>query len=727
MRAFAVLFVAVLAVAPMDGASTVAITVLNQIDTGSGQNGRLNVFLSTSFQPADWDYTFFQDHPGNEKLLWELAPQHINLQSIDGGNPATGANSWDFTENNAINQPILALADHSPLYEIVPPPYLTQSDGSVTSGDFPAFAGYTANLVSYFNTGGFQASGSHFQAPSPYHITWWGVYNEPNVNGMTPQAYTSLYNLTVPAMQAVDPNLRFVAVELADWTGQADSFLPYFVQNVSARVDLVATHFYGTCDQNTPDWQVFGAIDTFASEVQRIRANMQANSALANLPIWVTENNVNADYGDSNGMSVCNPRQVFVTDQRGSSAFFAAWRPLVFERLAQVGVNSLHHWDHDADLQYGEVDYSTGNLQLSYWVDYWLSHLFPSPPGANILQVQNSDTTGSVDAFATRDDDGSVVIMLIDHALLLTTDNNGPGVAFTFNVDVSALGSFNSVTTLSIDTLTSAAAGPSPQTVPFMPNLSVTLPGYGVAFLRLNAAPVTILPGGIVNGASFQSGPLAAGEIVTIFGNGMGPSTLQTMQSTAAPGFLDNSLAGTRVWFDGTPAPVVYSYQNYVSAIVPYEVAGQGSTNVQVEYLGAFSPVVSMPVAATAPAIFTEPPEGTGGGAILDQNSALVTPANPASPGDWVTIFATGEGDVDPEALDGRIAEGLASSNVPLTATIGGFPAAVRYAGRVPGNVFGVLQVEAQIPADVASGANVPVQIQIGNATSQSGVTIAVK
>ena len=711
----------------MDGASTVAVTVLNQIDTTSGQNGRLNMFMSTSFQPADWDYTFFGHHPGIEKLLWQLVPQHINLQSIVGGNPANGANSWDFTMNNAVNQPVLALADHSPLYEIVPPSYLTQGNNGVAAADFSAFAEYTANLVSYFNAGGFQAGASRYQSPSPYHITWWGIYNEPNINGMTPQAYTDLYNLTVPAMQAVDPNLRFVAVELADWTGQADSFLPAFVQNVNARVDVVATHFYGACNQNTPDAQLFGAIDTFVGEVQRIRADMQANPALADLPIWVTENNVNADYSNGNGMSVCNPGQRFVTDRRGSSAFFAAWRPMVFARLARAGVNSLHHWDYDADLQYGEVDFGTGNPQLSYWVDYWLSHLFPSPPGAGILQVQNSDSTGSVDAFAARNDDGSVVIMLIDHALFRAADNNGPGDARTFNVDVSALGSFDSVTTLTINAFTSAASGPLVQTVPFMPNLSLTLPGYGVAFLRLNTAPVTILPGGIVNGASFQAGPLAPGEIVTIFGHGMGPSTLQVMQSTASPGFLDNALAGTRVWFDSTPAPMVYSYKDYVSAIVPYAVAGQGSTNVEVEYLGAFSSTVSLPVAPTAPAIFTEPPEGTGGGAILDRNNALVTPDNPVSAGDWVTIFATGEGSADPDALDGRIAAGLTPSNVPATVTIGGLPAAVRYAGRAPGSVFGVLRVEAQIPAGVPARADVPVQIQIGNATSQSGVTVAVR
>jgi hypothetical protein len=44
---------------------------------------------------------------------------------------------------------------------------------------------------------------------------------------------------------------------------------------------------------------------------------------LANVPVWVTEDNVNADY-DNNGMSNCNPGQTFVADKRGTSAFFAA-------------------------------------------------------------------------------------------------------------------------------------------------------------------------------------------------------------------------------------------------------------------------------------------------------------------------------------------------------------------------------------------------------------------
>ena len=48
---------------------------------------------------------------------------------------------------------------------------------------------------------------------------------------------------------------------------------------------------------------------------------------LGHTPVWVTVNNVNADFADASGNSICNPGQPFVTDQRGTSSFFAAWRP----------------------------------------------------------------------------------------------------------------------------------------------------------------------------------------------------------------------------------------------------------------------------------------------------------------------------------------------------------------------------------------------------------------
>jgi uncharacterized protein (TIGR03437 family) len=54
-------------------------------------------------------------------------------------------------------------------------------------------------------------------------------------------------------------------------------------------------------------------------------------------------------------------------------------------------------------------------------------------------------------------------------------------------------------------------------------------------------------------------------------------------------------------------------------------------------------------------------------------------------------------------------------------------PAVVDYAGGAPLEVAGLLQVNVTIPAGVATGVSVPVVIKVGTATSQTGVTIAIK
>jgi uncharacterized protein (TIGR03437 family) len=321
--------------------------------------------------------------------------------------------------------------------------------------------------------------------------------------------------------------------------------------------------------------------------------------------------------------------------------------------------------------------------------------------------------------------DGSVVVMLINHQIASETDTNGSGVANTFSLDVSALGSFSSVTQIQMDANTDPAVGPTVQTSSFLPTLSASLPGYGVVFFKLNQTLPAIGTGGIVNAASYASGPVAPGELITIFGQGLGPAQLQGAQITA-PGFLDNSLAGARVTFDGIPAPLIYVSATQLSAIVPYSVAGESSTDVQVEYLGSVSSPVTMPVASNATALFTYPPTGKGGAAVLNQQYQLVSATNPVSAGDTIIIYLTGDGKADPDALDGRIAVGAAAMNTPVTVTIGGLPATTFYSGRAPGEVFGVMQINAQVPQGIASG-NVPIEVTIGSVSSQSGVTMAIK
>lgn len=459
-------------------------------------SGSFGVAMSTSFQPAEWDSAFFTNNPAATTTLGNLGPHHIRLQGISKGVPqgseGTNSTAWDFSTLDAIAQPVLGVGDHSPEFQIAKAPSFMytgdNSSNAFTDTTFASFAGYVQNLVEYYNTGGFTVGSTLYQSPAStqgHTVTWWGIYNEPNINNsLAPSDYVNMYNKVVPAMQTIDPTIKFAALELADFSGQVQSWVPAFVNGVTAHVDVMATHFYSTCNQKDSDSTLFGTIPGFVTDVQSFYAYMGTNPALAAVPVWVTENNVNADFQGANGMSTCNPGQVFVTDQRGSSPFFAAWRPYVFSQLGKAGVQALYHWDFGADKQYGEVDYNTDSLQLSYWVDYWLGQMFPPDAGSQLLQATSTDN-GDLETLAVVNGDNSVVIMIANHAVDASTDNNGPGVSKDVAVDISSLGTFSGAKLLVIDKDTNAANGPAETSIIPAAQMTVTLNGYSVAFLQL--------------------------------------------------------------------------------------------------------------------------------------------------------------------------------------------------------------------------------------------------
>jgi hypothetical protein len=495
-----------------DGASTasanmtlviaIVATVQSTVNTKVGQDGVLGAFMSTSFQPAEWDYQFFTNNPepGTTTTLNNLSSQHIRLQPVSEATPESSQNSWDFSKLDAILNPVISVADNSPELQLADgPSWMDDPNGQLDRSHYQDFANYAADVVQYYNTStGFtDANGQNHvhSATSVTPVTWWGIFNEPNINGLTASQYVSLYNTVVPAMQAAQSQvpIKFVAVELADFGTEPENYMPTFVSGVTKEVDAVATHFYSTCNQSDSDQQVLSTILGFASDVRYIYSQLQTNSSLANVPVWVTENNVNADYANASGNSTCNPDKKFVTDQRGTSAFFAAWRPYVFSQLAQAGAQALYHWDFDADQQYGEVDFDTAKTYLSYWVDYWLQRYYPTCPlGApcplglppRILSLSTTESS-TVETLATQGPGNSTVVMIANHAILdPATDNNGPGAPRTVIVDVSALGAFSSATQLTIDASTDPAQGPSATPVTPAPRMMVTLNGYGVTFLQ---------------------------------------------------------------------------------------------------------------------------------------------------------------------------------------------------------------------------------------------------
>jgi uncharacterized protein (TIGR03437 family) len=186
------------------------------------------------------------------------------------------------------------------------------------------------------------------------------------------------------------------------------------------------------------------------------------------------------------------------------------------------------------------------------------------------------------------------------------------------------------------------------------------------------------------------------------------------------------------VTFDGIPAPVIYTSSVVASVMVPYEIAGRVSTVMVVSYNGAASTPLQLRVVDTAPGIYTLTQNGSGQGAILDENGTVNSPANPEVSGHFIQIYGTGEGQTSPPGVDGRISASqlpLPQPNLPVTVAIGGIevPASdISYAGEAPSNVSGVIQVNARIPQGVGSGA-VSVVIRVGGVPSQANVTVSVR
>ncbi len=234
----------------------------------------------------------------------------------------------------------------------------------------------------------------------------------------------------------------------------------------------------------------------------------------------------------------------------------------------------------------------------------------------------------------------------------------------------------------------------------------------------------------IVNAATLQSGPIAPGEIVSIFGTNVGPTTPQTFTLTPA-GSVPTTVGGVTVMINNVAAPLLYVSATQINAIVPYESAGQTNATVTVQSDSLTSSTFQVNLVATQPGIFSLSQGGSGQGAILNQDSSVNGASNPAALGSVIQIFATGEGQVVPAVLTGSVTPAAPPYPVPvatpITVTIGGQTAQIEYAGEAPALVSGVIQVNVVIPAGTAAG-NQPVVLTIGtNSNSGQNITVSVQ
>lgn len=208
------------------------------------------------------------------------------------------------------------------------------------------------------------------------------------------------------------------------------------------------------------------------------------------------------------------------------------------------------------------------------------------------------------------------------------------------------------------------------------------------------------------NAASYVSAGIAPGEIVSLRGYGIGPATGVNAAGPALP----TQLAGVQVTIGGFAAPLFYVQSQGINAQVPWEIAGQTSAAVEVFYPGVPSTGTPVVVTPALPGIFY----------IQNSDSSFNSPSNPARAEDYVSVYGTGGGAMNPPGVTGQSwpLAPLSRFMQPVSIMVGGEGVLyMLYSGSAPTLESGFFQINVQLPPGLTPGAQF-LSVNIGGVTS---------
>ena len=226
------------------------------------------------------------------------------------------------------------------------------------------------------------------------------------------------------------------------------------------------------------------------------------------------------------------------------------------------------------------------------------------------------------------------------------------------------------------------------------------------------APPPSLRIDAVMNAASVLDGPVSAGETIVVRGGGFG--------------------SGAKLLIGETAVPAISISPTAITAVVPPSVPA-AAVIVRVQSGGASSNSVLIQVSAAAPGIFSADGSGYGQGYILNKEGTQNTPANPAAPGDPITIFATGVGPVS-------FTNGYAVAELPASVFIDGFysDGVAAVMGPVKGLPGSVYQITVYVPNPATLAARNPnlanfkfpplvgVIMSVVGRSSQNGLAISI-
>jgi uncharacterized protein (TIGR03437 family) len=158
------------------------------------------------------------------------------------------------------------------------------------------------------------------------------------------------------------------------------------------------------------------------------------------------------------------------------------------------------------------------------------------------------------------------------------------------------------------------------------------------------------------------------------------------------------------VFINGVAAPIYFVTQNQLAVIVP-SADPFSLAQIQVLNNGVTSNVVTQVLNKTVPGVYTIPSGGIGYAAAVHASGQIVTPANPAQPGETIEVFTTGLGTAYPTVADGAAPplSPLSPTLNTINAAVGGVSATVVFAGLAP-TLAGLYQINVTIPPTLTPG-----------------------
>lgn len=279
----------------------------------------------------------------------------------------------------------------------------------------------------------------------------------------------------------------------------------------------------------------------------------------------------------------------------------------------------------------------------------------------------------------------------------------------------------------------------APRSVSVAPNGNVYIGDFGNNVVRL-LTPVlpantpVITNGGVLGPPDYGAFiAFAPGIFVAIYGNNLASQTASwntLFNGNTAP----QAVGGTEVTVNGQPAYIQYVSSTQVNILLPSTVP-LGVQSLVVKTAGGSSPTYQMVVNQLEPA-FLAPASFKIGGTqyvvavfedgtyVLPTGAIAGLTSRPANPGETILLFGLGFGPVTQNIPAGQLAPPLTNLTNTFTASIGGVPATVTYAGLAP-TFAGLYQFDIVVPQLPAG--TVPFTFTLGGVGGTQTLNLAVQ